>query len=78
MPALRPMPALMVLLALTVEVSARDLDGRYANSPLKQWFETPGQQEGPVLCGCRRHGAVRGRLGSEGRPLPCLARWRLA
>ena len=48
MPALRPMPALMVLLALTDQVSARDLDGRYVNSPLKQWFETLASKKG--LC----------------------------
>jgi hypothetical protein len=46
------MPALIVLLAVlaaaTVHASARDLDGRYANSPLKPWFDTLASKKG--LC----------------------------
>ena len=45
------MPALMVLLAVlafTVHAFARDLDGRYANSPLKPWFDTLASKKG--LC----------------------------
>jgi hypothetical protein len=46
------MPALIVLLtflaAATVPASARDLEGRYANSPLKTWFDTLASGKG--LC----------------------------
>ena len=45
------MPALMALLAVlafSFHASARDLDGRYANSPLKQWFDSLASKKG--LC----------------------------
>lgn len=45
------MRAPMVLLTLvvaTLHASARDLDGRYANSPLKSWFESLASKRG--LC----------------------------
>ena len=45
------MPALMALLAVLVfgfHAAARDLDGRYANSPLKQWFDSLASKKG--LC----------------------------
>ena len=45
------MPALLVLLAivtLSLSASARDLDGRYANSPLKPWFDSLASGKG--LC----------------------------
>ena len=29
---------------------ARDLDGKYANSPLKQWFESLASRRGPCCC----------------------------
>jgi hypothetical protein len=45
MPALM---ALLVVLALSFHASARDLDGRYANSPLKQWFDSLASKKG--LC----------------------------
>ena len=32
--------ALFVLFLLTTAAMARDPDGRYANSPLKQWFDS--------------------------------------
>lgn len=47
------MPALMVLLAVLAlslqasQASARDPDGRYANSPLKQWFDSLASKKGP-------------------------------
>jgi hypothetical protein len=65
MPALRPMPALMVLLVLTVQVSARDLDGRYANSPLKQWFETLASKKG--LCCSDADGTALSEVDWESR-----------
>jgi hypothetical protein len=39
---------LFALAILTLHASARDLDGRYANSPLKPWFETLASKRG--LC----------------------------
>jgi hypothetical protein len=39
---------LIALAAMTLHASARDLDGRYANSPLKQWFDTLASKRG--LC----------------------------
>ena len=37
-----------VLLSAAAPAAARDLDGRYANSPLKQWFD--GLASGKGLC----------------------------
>ena len=45
------MPGLIFLIAfaaMTFHASARDLDGRYANSPLKPWFENLASKRG--LC----------------------------
>lgn len=38
----------VALLVATLHASARDLDGRYANSPLKSWFESLASKRG--LC----------------------------
>jgi hypothetical protein len=45
---MRALLALMVVLVFALHASARDLDGRYANSPLKQWFEGLASKRG--LC----------------------------
>jgi len=46
MPAL--LLALLAIVALSLSASARDLDGRYANSPLKPWFDSLASGKG--LC----------------------------
>jgi hypothetical protein len=53
---------------------ARDLDGRYAASPLKPWFDTPEIRQGPLLLRCRWHRALRRRLEKQGRALSGAAR----
>ncbi|HKU07021.1 MAG TPA: hypothetical protein VJR30_13210 [Bradyrhizobium sp.] len=45
---MRALCALLVVLALALHASARDLDGRFAGSPLKQWFEGLASKRG--LC----------------------------
>ena len=49
--ALKRTPALglaVLLLVASVQfVNGRDLDGRYANSPLKQWFDSLKSGKGP-------------------------------
>ena len=45
---MRALLALLAVLALAPHAPARDLDGRYANSPLKQWFESLASKRG--LC----------------------------
>ena len=42
---------------------ARDPDGRYANSPLKQWFDSLREREGTVLFRRGRQRCQRCRLG---------------
>jgi hypothetical protein len=63
----------MVALCTTVffagGVSARDPDGRYANSPLKQWFDQLASGKG-LCCSFRRRRQRAGcRLGHAGRQL---------
>lgn len=38
---------IMILLVLSISAHARDLDGRYAASPLKQWFDSLRSGKGP-------------------------------
>jgi len=45
---MRALLAWVVVLALGFPASARDPDGRYANSPLKQWFDGLASSKG--LC----------------------------
>ena len=42
------LPLGMIVVCLAGSVTARDLDGRYANSPLKQWFDN--LKSGRGLC----------------------------
>jgi hypothetical protein len=42
------LPLSMIVACLAGSVTARDLDGRYANSPLKQWFDN--LKSGRGLC----------------------------
>jgi hypothetical protein len=42
------LPLGMIVACLAGSVTARDLDGRYANSPLKQWFDNLASGKG--LC----------------------------
>jgi len=42
------LPLSMIVACLAGSVTARDLDGRYANSPLKQWFDNLASGKG--LC----------------------------
>jgi hypothetical protein len=37
----------MVFACLVYSATARDLDGRYANSPLKSWFDHLASRKGP-------------------------------
>lgn len=49
----RPVPGILIVLAVaqlilpSLDAKARDVDGRYASSPLKSWFETLRSQKGP-------------------------------
>ena len=74
---MRALLAWVVVLALGFPASARDPDGRYANSPLKQWFDGR-QQQGSVLLGRGWHGLVRRGLAIERWPLSRVARRCLA
>ncbi len=38
---------ILVLIALVAPLHARDLDGRYANSPLRSWFQQLHSGRGP-------------------------------
>jgi hypothetical protein len=61
--------ALVGLWLAPLTAMGRDLDGRYANSPLKPWFDQLKSRNGRMLFGCRRLRRRRRRLGSEERSL---------
>jgi hypothetical protein len=52
----------IVLLAIQFAYG-RDPDGRYANSPLHDWFEQRASKKGPLLFGRRWHDDFGCRLG---------------
>jgi len=58
-----------VILACVVGgVTARDLDGRYANSPLKSWFDRLASGK-DFAARWRMVKASQIRIGIQGRPL---------
>jgi len=62
-----PLIGSLAAMYVTLPAPARDLDGRYANSPLKPWFDQ--LKSGKGLCCSLRLCCRRSRLGVKGRPL---------
>jgi hypothetical protein len=69
---------LLLLILFTSIAHARDLDGRYAQSPLKTWFDKLRSSGGSLCCSDADGTALSDvDWDAAGGPLPRQDRWRM-